>query len=142
MAREFVAFIEQNHKENETFVFYLQWTGNEDALTRLEESVENAMYDDMDGDYSSFSMDTSVKLTEDAVKQMCRLKKFGTYSRMFTKCTGVFKCPFDERVSAEELDSIFYACKIERMFSEYRNLYSELLNGKITKEEYIKLKLN
>ena len=141
MAREFIAFIEQNHKENETFVFYLQWTGNEDALTRLEESVENAMYDDMYGDYSSFSMDTSVKLTEDAVTQMCRLK-FGTYSRMFTKCTGVFKYPFDGQISAEELDRAFYACKIERMFSEYRNLYSELLNGKITKEEYIKLKLN
>jgi hypothetical protein len=140
MAREFVAFIEQNHKENETFVFYLQWTGNEDALTRLEESVENA-YDDMDGDYSSFSMDTSVKLTEDAVTQMCRLK-LGTYSSMFTKCTGVFKYPFDGQISAEELDRAFYACKIERMFSEYRNLYSELLNGKITKEEYIKLKLN
>ena len=26
---EFVMFLEQNHKENELFIFYLQWTGNE-----------------------------------------------------------------------------------------------------------------
>jgi hypothetical protein len=144
---EFVTFIEKNHKENETFIFFLQWTGNEAELRLLERATKEALLDDMSGDYVEVHLDTSARLCEATVDQMCCVKDTNNYNRMFTKCTGTFKCPLteeeieteDEYLLARTLDESFYSCKIEKMFSNYRNYYAELLQGKITREQYEEL---
>jgi hypothetical protein len=134
MSREFVVFVEKNYHENETFLFYLQWTGNEDAIRLLEQNVKSVDYDDYPG---SLTLDTSIKITEDAVDQMCKVDAANSYHKMFTKCTGVFTCTFEDRdVNTDTLYDMFYPCKISQMFSEYRNLYKEYITGKITKDEY------
>lgn len=144
---EFVSFIEKNHKENETFIFFLQWTGNEAELRLLERATNKALLDDMYGDYVEVHLDASARLSEATVDQMCRVKNTNNYHRMFTKCTGTFKCPLteeeiettDEYLLARTLNESFFSCKIEQMFSNYRNYYVELLQGKITREQYEEL---
>jgi hypothetical protein len=120
---EFVVFYEKNHKENELFIFYLQWTGNEEELTKLHKFVSKARYDDMDGDYSQVKLDLSVKLPQSAVDLHCRLHDMNNYFNLFTKVTGMFKCPFgekdedmDEYETAKRIDEIFYSCNIRDMF--------------------------
>jgi hypothetical protein len=122
---EFVPFIEKNTKENETFVFYLQWTGNEEQLTLLDEAIRKSCCHFMDGDYSLVTMDINVKIPESAVDIHTKLKHFNAFHNLFTKCTGTFSCPItreiidskDEYEIASYLDEIFYTCKIMKMFS-------------------------
>jgi hypothetical protein len=90
---EYITFIEHNHKENEMFVFYLQYTGNEEALEKFTQFVKKAEYD-MDGDYSDFQINLDVKFSQDAVDQHCKLD-YGSYSHMFQKVNGKFECPFE-----------------------------------------------
>ena len=80
---------------------------------------------------------------------------------MFTKCTGTFNYNTDSLKDllentanveakeakdsednlehslqvAEDLHCVFHNCRIEQLFSDYRNIYRELINGKITKED-------
>jgi hypothetical protein len=140
----FIRFTEKNHKEHETFHFYLQWNGNEEALTLLQKIVDKSDDSEMYGDCSTFTMDSTKQFTEEEVNLFCKLPCSNDYHGMFTKCTGTFYCPFQMEDlltdnTALLLDETFYPCKIERMFSEYRNYYEELLNGKITREEYERL---
>jgi hypothetical protein len=128
---EFVPFIEYNTKENETFIFYLQWTGNEEQLTLLAEATGKAIADDMDGDFSLFSMDIGVKIPESAVDLHTKIKTFNGYFEMFTKCTGKFQSPFtleeidsiDGYEMAKLLDETFFATKIRQWFSDYGRRY-------------------
>jgi hypothetical protein len=124
---EFVAFIEYNTKENETFIFYLQWTDNEDQLTLLAEATRKAIADDMYGDFGMFIMDIGVKIPESAVDVHKKITTFNGYHEMFTKCTGKFISPItreqinsiDEYEMAKLLDDIFFSTRIKRMFSDY-----------------------
>lgn len=126
--REFVAFFEKNSKENETFIFYLQWTDNEDEIKLLETVVSRACYDEMDGHYVMIAIDTSVRLPESVVDTHCRIRyTVNSYHSMFTKCVGKFKCP----LTSEQIESVsddgtemaclvnetFYSCRIKNMFT-------------------------
>lgn len=120
---EFVTFIEQNHKEHETFVFYLQWTGNEEALTWLYDTIQLSSSDGC-GDYSVFDMNIQVKFTEEMVDQHCKLH-YGCYTHMFNKVTGI--CNMGRTLQDEVdgmdrydigrwLDEQFYASRIQDWF--------------------------
>ena len=98
---QFVMCEEHNHKENETFLFYMQWTGNEDAITLLHQAITKSDVSEMYGDYSSFRMDLT-KITEDAVDQLCKLKSSNGYHAMHTKCTGAFTSPITEEDMVEK----------------------------------------
>jgi len=135
---EFVAFIETNTKERETFIFYLQWTGNEEQLALLADALENANYDEMEGDFAFFTMDIGVKIPESAADVHTKIKTFNGYHEMFTKCTGKFISPItreqigsiDEYEMAKLLDDTFFSTRIERMFSDYRNKYLDYCSKK------------
>ena len=121
---EFVMFMERNHKENEMFCFYLQWNGNEEALTKLANFINQALYDDMIGDYSEVSIDIDTKIPESAVDLHCKIHDMNCFSRMFQKCVGQFKYPLDgydpdkldEIEIAKLCDETFFTCRISRMF--------------------------
>ena len=122
-------FLEHNHKERETFVFYLQYTNNEASLKKLEEFIKSSDHSYMDGDYSNFEIDLTVKFSEEMVDQHCKLP-FGSYSHMFQKICGTFKYPFDDDYYDEEtaprkmnefdkakiLDEYFFGCNIGGCF--------------------------
>lgn len=121
---EFVTFIEKNTKENETFVYYLQWTGNEEILTRLDRLINGASYETFYGDHSIVGLDISVKIPESSVDIHCEINEtINLYHNLFTKCVG--KCTLtitDEEIEknkyekADILDCMFYPCKITTMF--------------------------
>jgi hypothetical protein len=128
---EFVLFSEKNHKENELFIFYLQWTGNEDELTKLNNLVSKAEY--QDGDWSEYYMDLTVKLPESHVDLHCKLSDMNSYHRLFKKVIGKFTYPFpasfipildeyDEYETQECLVDELYSCKIPNWFVYHHGL--------------------
>jgi hypothetical protein len=99
---EFLVIYEFNHKENEMFIHYCQWAGNEAELTKLMGFIERADWDEMGGDYSSVSVARNKRVPESAVDAHIGLEDPNGYSRLFEKHTGKFVCPdFDED---EDLD--------------------------------------
>ncbi len=118
---QFITIVETNHKENETFIHYCQWDGNEVELEKLFKMINFACYDDMAGDYSDFYGRIDIKLPESMVDEHVKLK-YGCFDYMFQKHVGVFKCPdFGENDDdpyevARSLDDIFYACKLGNYF--------------------------
>ena len=119
---QFITIVERNYKENETFVHYCQWDGNEEELGKLLSVLDFALYDDMDGDYSMLWHEKGF-ISESAVDQHVHLR-YGCFDHMFQKHTGVFKCPEfdyirDEYEAAKMIDDFFYACKLGNYFQTY-----------------------
>ncbi len=120
---QFITFKEHNNKENEEFVFFLQYTGNEKSIEKLAYYVKNANNDDLTGDFSIFDIDIECKLTNDAVEQIERVN-IGEFGPLFTVCKGSFT--FDHSVFeninpddwALKLDELYYACRIPNHFKE------------------------
>jgi len=150
--REFVVFIEFNPNEQETFIYYLQWTGNEEKLTLLHQILDKADFSEWTGGKPAFSIDINYKLSEEVVDAHTRVLSINHYYKMFTKCTGEFKWKLENLIMTLELEDEyqmggdmfdqFCCCRIKEMFSDYRNLYKELLDNKITREEYERLSIN
>ena len=117
---EYITFIENNHKENEMFIFFLQYNGNEEMLTKFHEFLSSANYD-MYGDYSDFQMDIKNKLSESTVNQMIKLQ-YGSYSQMFQKINGKFsfwildETEMDPEKKGHILDKYLFGCKISAYF--------------------------
>ena len=54
----FIIFKENNTKENESFIFFLQYDGNEEQLNKLNNIISKTDFDNLHGgDYSSFEID-------------------------------------------------------------------------------------
>lgn len=143
--------MEENTKEHEIFVYYLQWNGNEEQLTLLRDILSKQSWDDLGCEHCKLSIDIEHKLTEQVVDTICRTHKgvsFNCYHKMFTKCLGKFYSPIkesdieglDEYEIGRLVDETFWTCKVPKMFSGYRNPYAELLDRKITREEYERIK--
>jgi len=146
--REFVVFVEYNLKENETYFWYLQWTGNEEKLTALNTIINSVNFDDFSGEKPLFAMDISLKLPEHLVDLHTQVININSFHKMFNKCTGSFTldttcftrfASLDNFSIQDQLIWLFSPCKIERLFTNFRHLYKELLDGKITRDEYIRL---
>ena len=60
MAEEnkYVMFMEKNLKENDNFIFYLQYNGNEQEIAKLKNVVDTADFSELWGDVSHFYIDT------------------------------------------------------------------------------------
>jgi hypothetical protein len=117
---EYIIILEHNKKEEETYVFYCQYTGNEGEMEKLMKAIETACTDDMYGDVALFET-SRVKIPEAAVDIHCSINDFGSYIKMFQKCKGSFTCPEfseDPYEIAKELDEYFYHGKLREKFSE------------------------
>jgi len=120
---QFITLQEHNQKEEESFIFFLQYTNNEEAIEKLAHYIKKADTDDFYGDFSTFEIDTSVKLSQSTVEEMKNIN-FGVFGPMFTVCKGKFS--FDESAFinldrtqiAYELDKLYYACRITDHFSK------------------------
>lgn len=144
----FITFKENNNKENESFIFFLQYDGNEEQLNKLNDIISKTDFSDLNGDYSNFEIDIKTMISENAVDQITKVK-LGCFSRLFNKCSGEFKFPYElfedlnESEMAFKLDELFYACSIRDYFSSNDGfdkaiLYELEYNEKIDKiNEYI-----
>ena len=120
---QFIILQEHNQKEKESFIFFLQYTNNEEAIEKLAYYIKKADTDDFYGDFSTFEIDTSVKLSQSTVEEMKNVN-FGVFGPLFTVCKGKFS--FDESAFinldstqiAYELDKLYYACRITDHFKQ------------------------
>ena len=118
---KFVTLQEYNQKEHETFIFFLQYTGNEEAINNLSYFIKNADTDDLYGDYSKFQIDNTTLLSQSTVDELNNVN-IGTFGPLFTVCKGrvIFnKREFDNLNSSElgfKLDELYYACRISDYF--------------------------
>jgi len=118
----FITFKENNNKENETFIFFLQYDGNEEQLKKLNDIISKTDFSDLNGDYSTFEIEIETMISEEAVNQIIKVD-LGCFSKLFNKCSGEFKFPselFEELNESEmafKLDELFYACNITNYFS-------------------------
>ena len=120
---KFVIFRENNKKENESFIFFLQYDNNEEMIHKLEEIINSTDFSYMDGDYSSFEINTSNKLSEQTVNELTSIK-IGSFYSMFTACRGKFNFNYGDfevltdTEKASKLDELFYACRIVNFFKQ------------------------
>lgn len=118
---QFVTLQEYNQKENETFVFFLQYTDNEKTIDELAYFIKNANTDDLYGDYSKFQIDNTTLLSQSTVDEINNVN-LGTFGPLFTVCKGRFifnRNNFDNIHQSEwglKLDELYYACRISDYF--------------------------
>lgn len=116
---EFIVIYETNHKENEMFIHYCQWTDNEEEIAKFLKYIELADYEELyGGDYSSVWAATNKRIPESAVDAHMGLDDPNGYSKLFNKHVGKFTCPeiMDDDWTEEdkpykiagELDEMFY----------------------------------
>ena len=120
---EFITFKENNQKENESFIFFLQYTNNEEALKNLSYYINKADASDLTGDFSSFEIDIENKISEKSVYELEKVN-IGIFSPLFTICKGSFtfdKNFFEKEEESEwalKLDELYYACRISDHFKQ------------------------
>ena len=92
----YVTFIEYCRKDNLIRMYYLQYNGNEEELTKFYNYVNQAVETgyELGGDLSSFDMNLDTLIPEEAVDLHTRLND-NPYVR-FSKLDGTFECPISE----------------------------------------------
>jgi hypothetical protein len=133
---DFVTVLEFNHKENEATLHYCQWQGNGAELEKLFAAIELAEKDQefaSSGHVSTFKFQRAL-IPEAAVQAHLALK-YGSFTHMFQRHVGVFKCPpftskavneagdeyvdapmTDPRACALRLDDLFYGARLGQYF--------------------------
>lgn len=104
---EFVVLMSTNPKEEEVYLYYLQWTGNEERLTYLDSLLKacdfEVVYDRRSTMMVPMHLDIKNRLPEAAVDAHVKVSDINSYSKMFTKCTGEFNFNPDEEEKEELL---------------------------------------
>ena len=132
MEKQFIALHEYNTKEKESFILFMQYTDNEENIKLLVEFILDADYEDMDGEYVRFEIDSNNLISEKTVDEMIKCG-FGSYHDMFSKLSGKMKNPFYGEEDDEEyknsirnmnsydkarlLDDKFYGIKLRKLFT-------------------------
>jgi len=123
---KYITFQENNKKEYESFIFFLQYDGNEEHLKLLNNYVNYADFSELYGDYSTFEIDIDTLLDEEIVENICKVR-LGSFSRRFQICKGHFDLPYELFINSNEtetariLDDLFFACQIRDYFVEDEN---------------------
>lgn len=122
----YVTFIEYCRKDNLIRMYYLQYNGNEEELTKFYNYVNQAVETGygLGGDLSSFDMNLDTLIPEEAVDLHTKLNE-NPYVR-FSKLDGKFRCPISEEYIdgtnsddlAYVLDEHLYRGQIVRYFKK------------------------
>jgi hypothetical protein len=120
----FRVIYEKNNKEEEVFIHYCQYTGNEKELDKFSNIINQSCTENISGDFVEFYAAMNKLIPESAVNAHLGIHDINGYARMFQKHTGSFKCPefeYSEENAhelAHELDELLYSCKIGYLFSD------------------------
>ncbi len=125
----YISFIENSHKNNCSYICFLQYNGNEEELNKLYTYITAQEGYEGNGDMSEFIMDINTIYSEQTVNDTLKLK--GMNHTKFYKCTGNFICPItqpivyennyeDDNIYIDDLYELinenFYGCSIIYMF--------------------------
>lgn len=116
---EYIAFIEKDtlffkgyHYNGETFICFLQWTGNEEMLTKLEKFISSTdLSTEYNEEYPTFVININNKLSESTVNEMMKLN-----CNSFIKLNGKFNYSVLENESTIEMDPII---KIQTIYKDF-----------------------
>ena len=123
---KFILLHEFNTKENKSFIYFMQYTGNEKTIDLFANFISKADYDNLEGgDYVKFEIDTKNLVSENTVDEMINCK-FGSYSNMFSKLTGKMVDSFNilpvEDMEGYEIATLlndeFFGNRITKLFVE------------------------
>jgi len=77
----FITFKEKNNKENETFIFFLQYDGNEEQLNKLNNIISKTDFSDLYEDCSRFEIDIKTMISEASVNEIIKIN-LGCFSHL------------------------------------------------------------
>jgi hypothetical protein len=98
---KFVAFVEIT-SEKKCFLTFLEYMGNEKALTHLKNLTEYANYSQMFGEFSKYEINMENILSETTVREMLMIN---TANFDISLCIGHFDFPEDEFFYCDEFDT-------------------------------------
>lgn len=112
---EYVKFTEHSLKESQTYLFYLQYTGNETALNKLKDVIAATHRCILGGDTSCFELNIENRVSSNSVNLHC------AFDENIEKVDGRFEFEFNlEGKSyddiAIDLDDMFYHGHIVNYF--------------------------
>lgn len=113
---KYVVLTEKLLKDNETLVWFLQWTGNENEIKQLETYLEVMDDADYDVDMSLYTIDTEHPVLKQTVEEMCKVTVCNMYA-ITGKFVGLGNYP-----SAIDFHKVFYKDNKKRLFEEYKVL--------------------
>lgn len=123
---KFILLQEFNTKENESFIYFMQYTGNEKTIDSFAEFISKADYGNLEGgEYVKFEIDSKNLVSENTADEMIKCN-FGSYSYMFSKLTGKMVDPFNEDsvedMKGDEIATLlndeFFGNRITKLFVE------------------------
>jgi hypothetical protein len=123
---KFILLHEFNTKENESFIYFMQYTGNEETIASFSEFISKADYGNLEGgEYVKFEIDSKNLVSENTADEMIKCN-FGSYSYMFSKLTGKMVDPFygdsSEDMEGDEIATLlndeFFGNRITKLFIE------------------------
>ena len=122
---KFILLHEFNTKENESFIYFMQYNDNEDTIKSFAAVISKADYEDMGGHYVKFEIDTENLVSENTADEMIKCN-FGSYSNMFSKLTGKMEDPLTEEevkdMEGHEIATLlsekFFSNRIPELFVE------------------------
>jgi hypothetical protein len=112
----YVAFVIDNLKHNVSYIYFLQYNGNEEELAKLNSYIrayKDAGYE-AEGEMSSFQMEIKTLYSEETVNQIQRLN-FAMHTS-FRKCLGKFVCPITKKLvenCSSENEEVLYLDDLE-----------------------------
>lgn len=138
----YISFIENCHRKNSTYIFYIQYNGNEEELAKLHKYL-SMLGGWEDGESSDFILDMNTFFSEQTVQDNL-LKLKGIFYVVFFKCVGKFVCPITQEINEsnynyedsedseeensnnkltleelyEKIQNLFYFCGMRNMFKK------------------------
>ena len=130
----FVVWSEFCNKEQETFLFFLQYDGNEDILNDLHRNlcaVDQGIY----GDNSIYCLDIKKTVSEKTAKNICKVNLVGGYrgtaNIIYGKCKHIpFEVTGDDDKDSHVIDGLFYNGRVSDFFYTPEKIEREILNIK------------
>jgi hypothetical protein len=117
---KFILLHEFNTKENESFIYFMQYTGNEETIASFSEFISKADYDAMGGDYVKFEIDTENLVSKNTAVEMEKCN-FG----MFSILDGTMVDPFHGD-SVKDMEGDEIARRLNDEFYGYGNTITKL----------------
>ncbi len=118
---KYVVFKEVNHREKDSFYFFLQYDGNEEKLNTLADIMYYANYEGMCGDYSEFAIDVDNLISQETVDEMLKVNLL-CHEQSFEVCKGEFDFYEEDfhglgpKEIALKLDDMFFYFEITEYF--------------------------
>ena len=121
---KFVVLHEFNTKK-QSFIYFMQYTGNEETIASFADLISKADYDNLGGDYVQFEIDSENLVSENTADEMIKCN-----FDMFSKLTGKMELPFTKK-EVEDMEVHEIATRLNKEFLGYGNSITKLFGEQV-----------